>query len=339
MFEKNWQELIKPTKIEIEKKENNYIKFSTEPFERGYGITIGNSLRRVLLSSIMGSAITSVWIDGVDHEFSTVRGVQEDVTELILNLKKVVLKMTDDRPKVIKIDKKGGGEVKAEDITHEGGVEIVNPEHHVANLSDEARLYIEMKVKVGRGYVPAEQNRDEGDPIGTIPVDAIFSPIKKVSYNVTPARVGFRTDYDKLTMEIWTNGSVNPLDALSFAAKIIKEQMRVFISFEDLEDMEAGEDKVLDKQSFNENLYRSVDELELSVRSANCLKNADIKYIGELVQKTEQEILMTKNFGRKSLNEIKEILSCMGLRLGIKVENFPSREELDKIALKRKDHI
>ncbi len=339
MFEKNWQELIKPTKIEIEKKEYNYIKFSTEPFERGYGITIGNSLRRVLLSSIMGSAITSVWVDGVDHEFSTVRGVQEDVTELILNLKKVVLKMTDDRPKVIKIDKKVGGEVKASDITYEGGVEIVNPDHHIANLSDDARLYMEMKVKMGRGYVAADQNRDEGDPIGTIPVDAIFSPIKKVSYNVTPARVGFRTDYDKLTMEIWTNGSVNPLDALSFAAKIIKEQMRVFISFEDLEDMEAGEDKVLDKQSFNENLYRSVDELELSVRSANCLKNADIKYIGELVQKTEQEILMTKNFGRKSLNEIKEILSCMGLRLGIKVDNFPSREELDKIALKRKDHI
>ncbi|MDR2019002.1 MAG: DNA-directed RNA polymerase subunit alpha [Syntrophobacterales bacterium] len=339
MFEKNWQELIKPTKIEIEKKDSNYIKFSTEPFERGYGITIGNSLRRVLLSSIMGSAITSVWIDSVDHEFSTVRGVQEDVTELILNLKKVVLRMTDDKPKVIKIDKKGGGEVRADDITHEGGVEIINPDHHVANLSDDARLYMEMKVKVGRGYVPADQNRDEGDPIGTIPVDAIFSPIKKVSYNVTPARVGFRTDYDKLTMEIWTNGSVNPLDALSFAAKIVKEQMRVFINFEDLEGLEAGEDKVLDKQSFNENLYRSVDELELSVRSANCLKNADIKYIGELVQKTEQEILMTKNFGRKSLNEIKEILSCMGLRLGIKVENFPSREELDKIALKRKDNI
>ena len=339
MFEKNWQELIKPTKIEIEKKEYNYIKFSTEPFERGYGITIGNSLRRVLLSSIMGSAITSVWIDGVDHEFSTVRGVQEDVTELILNLKKVVLKMTDDRPKVIKIDMKGPGEVRGEDITYEGGVEIVNRDHHIANLSDEARLYIEMKVKVGRGYVPSDLNRDDADPIGTIPVDAIFSPIKKVAYNVTPARVGFRTDYDKLTMEIWTNGSVNPLDALSFAAKIIKEQMRVFISFEDLEDMEAGEDKTLDKQSFNENLYRSVDELELSVRSANCLKNADIKYIGELVQKTDQEILMTKNFGRKSLNEIKEILSCMGLRLGIKVENFPSREELDKVALKRKDHI
>ncbi len=339
MFEKNWQELIKPSKIEIEKKEPGYIKFFTEPFERGYGITIGNSLRRVLLSSIMGSAITSVWIDGVDHEFSTVRGVQEDVTELILNLKKVVLRMSDDKPRVIKIDKKGGGEVKAGDIVHEGGVEIINSDHHIANLSEDSRLYIEMKIKVGRGYIPAEQNRSDDDPVGTIPVDAIFAPIKKVSYNVTPARVGFRTDYDKLTMEIWTNGSVTPLDALSFAAKILKEQMRVFISFDDLEDMESGEDKSVDKQSFNENLYRSVDELELSVRSANCLKNADIKYIGELVQKTEQEILMTKNFGRKSLNEIKEILSCMGLRLGIKVDNFPSREDLDKIALKRKDHI
>jgi DNA-directed RNA polymerase subunit alpha len=339
MFEKNWQELIKPTKIEIEKKESAYIKFYTEPFERGYGITIGNSLRRVLLSSIMGSAITSVWIDGVDHEFSTVRGVQEDVTELILNLKKVVLRMSDDKPRVIKIDKKGGGEVTAGDIVHEGGVEVINPDHHIANLSEDARLYMEMKVNVGRGYVPAEQNRSDDDPVGTIPVDAIFAPIKKVSYNVTPARVGFRTDYDKLTMEIWTNGSVTPLDALSFAAKIIKEQMRVFIGFDDLEDLDSGEDSSVDKQSFNENLYRSVDELELSVRSANCLKNADIKYIGELVQKTEQEILMTKNFGRKSLNEIKEILSCMGLRLGIKVDNFPSREDLDKIALKRKDHI
>ncbi len=339
MFEKNWQELIKPSKIEIEKKEPGYIKFYTEPFERGYGITVGNSLRRVLLSSIMGSAITSVWIDGVDHEFSTVRGVKEDVTELILNLKKVVLRTTDDKPRVIKIDIKGGGAVKASDIVHEGGVEIINPDHHIANLSEDAKLYVEMKIKVGRGYVPAEQNRSDDDPVGTIPIDSIFSPIKKVSYSVMPARVGFRTDYDKLTMEIWTNGSVTPLDALSFAAKIIKEQMRVFIGFDDLEDLESGDDKSIDKQSFNENLYRSVDELELSVRSANCLKNADIKYIGELVQKTEQEILMTKNFGRKSLNEIKEILSCMGLRLGIKVDNFPSREDLDKIALKRKDHI
>jgi len=339
MFEKNWQELVKPTKIEVEKKENNYIKFSTEPFERGYGITIGNSLRRVLLSSIMGSAITSVWIDGVDHEFSTVRGVKEDVTELILNLKKVVLKISDDKVKTLKIDVKGAKELTAGDIVHDSGVEIVNPDHHIATLSDEARVYMEMKAKVGRGYVPAESNYDENAPIGTIPIDAIFSPIKKVSHNVMTARVAERTDYDKLTMEIWTDGSVNPLDALSFAAKIIKEQMRIFINFEDMEEAEADEERIAEKPDFNENLFRSVEELELSMRSANCLKNADIKYIGELVQKTEQEILMTKNFGRKSLNEIKEILACMNLRLGLKLENFPGREELDRTALRRKDNI
>ncbi|OPX96767.1 MAG: DNA-directed RNA polymerase subunit alpha [Syntrophorhabdus sp. PtaU1.Bin002] len=339
MFEKNWQELVKPTKIEVEKKENNYIKFSTEPFERGYGITIGNSLRRVLLSSIMGSAITSVWIDGVDHEFSTVRGVKEDVTELILNLKKVVLRISDDKVKTLKIDIKGAKELTAGDIIHDSGVEIVNPDHHIATLSDEARMYMEMKARVGRGYMPAEANHDENAPIGTIPIDAIFSPIKKVSHNVTTARVAERTDYDKLTMEIWTDGSVNPLDALSFAAKIMKEQMRIFINFEDMEEAGTDEERIIEKPDFNENLYRSVEELELSVRSANCLKNADIKYIGELVQKTEQEILMTKNFGRKSLNEIKEILSCMGLRLGIKLDNFPGREELDRTALRRKDNI
>ncbi|MCX8109647.1 MAG: DNA-directed RNA polymerase subunit alpha [Syntrophorhabdaceae bacterium] len=339
MFEKNWQELIKPAKIEIEKKEDNYLKFSAEPFERGYGITIGNSLRRVLLSSIMGGAITSVWIDGVEHEFSTIRGVKEDVTEIILNLKKVVLRVSDDKTRVVKIDVKGKKEVTAGDIIHDGTIEIVNPDHHIATLSEEARLYMEMKVKAGRGYVPSEMNYNENEPLGTIPIDSIFTPIKKVSYNVTPARVGFRTDYDKLTMEIWTNGSISPLDALSFAAKIIKEQMKIFIHFEELEDEIETVERPGDKQDFNENLFRSVDELELSVRSANCLKNADIKYIGELVQKTEQEILTTKNFGRKSLNEIKEILSCMGLRLGIKLENFPSREELDKMSVKRKDHI
>lgn len=339
MFEKNWQELIKPTKIEIEKKEENYIKFSTEPFERGYGITIGNSLRRVLLSSIMGGAITSVWVDGVDHEFSTIRGVKEDVTELILNLKKVVVKMTDDKPAVLKIDIKGKKVVTAGDIIHDSNVEIVNPDLHIADLSSDGKLYMEMKAKVGRGYVLSEANIDESDPLGTIPIDSTFSPIRKVSHSVTQARVGRRTDYDKLTMEIWTDGSVSPLDALSFAAKIIKEQMRIFINFDEMEESEAGEDRSMDKQDLNDNLYRSVDELELSVRSANCLKNADIKYIGELVQKTEQEILMTKNFGRKSLNEIKEILSCMGLRLGLKLDSFPSREDLDKMVLKKKDHI
>jgi DNA-directed RNA polymerase subunit alpha len=339
MFEKNWQDLIKPTKIEIEKKEGSYVKFSTEPFERGYGITIGNSLRRVLLSSIMGAAITSVWIEGVDHEFSTVRGVKEDVTEIILNLKKVILRASDDRPKVLKIDVKGQTEVRAGDITHDSSVDIVNPDHLIANLSEGAKLYIEMKARTGRGYLPGDMTKDEADPVGTIPVDATFSPLRKVSFNVTSARVGFRTDYDKLTMEIWTNGSIDPLDALSFAAKIIKEQMRIFISFDEIEEGMDSEEKILEKQDLNDNLYRSVDELELSVRSANCLKNADIKYIGELVQKTEQEILMTKNFGRKSLNEIKEILSCMGLRLGIKLESFPSREDLDKMTLKRKDHV
>jgi len=339
MFEKNWQELISPAKIEIEKKESGYVKFSSEPFERGYGITIGNSLRRILLSSIMGSAITSVWIDGVDHEFSTVRGVKEDVIEIILNLKKVVLRISDDKTKTLKIDATGKQTVKAGDIISDGSVDIINPEHHIATLSDDARLYIEMKAKVGRGYVPAELNYNENAPIGTIPIDSAFSPIKKVTYNVTPARVESRTDYDKLTMEIWTNGSVDPLDALSFAAKIIKEQMRIFINFEDIEESESIEDKLAERQDFNENLYRSVDELELSVRSANCLKNADIKYIGELVQKTEQEILTTKNFGRKSLNEIKDILSCMNLKLGIKLDNFPSRDDLDKMAIKRKDHI
>jgi len=339
MFEKNWQELIKPTKIEVEKKEENYVKFSTEPFERGYGITIGNSLRRVLLSSIMGGAITSVWIEGVDHEFSTIRGVKEDVTEITLNLKKVVLKMSDDRPTVLKIDIKGKKDVKAGDIVHDSTVEIVNPDAHIASLSNDGKLYMEMKAKLGRGYGPSETNIDESDPIGTIPIDSMFSPIRKVSHNVTQARVGRRTDYDKLTMEIWTDGSVNPLDALSFAAKIVKEQMRIFINFEELEESDTSEEKrSIDKSDLNDNLYRSVDELELSVRSANCLKNADIKYIGELVQKTEQEILMTKNFGRKSLNEIKEILSCMGLRLGLKLDSFPLREDLDKIVLKKKDH-
>jgi DNA-directed RNA polymerase subunit alpha len=263
MFEKNWQELIRPTKIDIERESCStyYTKLSAEPFERGYGVTIGNSLRRVLLSSIMGSAITSVRIEGVDHEFSTVRGVKEDVTEIILNLKKVVLRMNDDTPRMLKIDAKGEGIIRAGDILHDGSVDIVNPEHHIATLSDEAKLYMEMKVKVGRGYVPAERNFDEDEPIGTTPIDSIFTPVTKVSYNVSPARVGYRTDYDKLSMEIWTNGAVSPLDALSFAAKIIREQMRIFISFDEGEDAETAQGRDIIPQDFNENLYRSVDEL------------------------------------------------------------------------------
>jgi DNA-directed RNA polymerase subunit alpha len=287
----------------------------------------------------MGAAITTVKIEGVDHEFSTIRGVKEDATEIILNLKKVVLRMDDDRPRMLKIEKKGEGIVTAGDITSEGGVEVVNPDFPIATLGEDAKLYMEMKAKVGRGYVPSERNLEEDDPIGTIPIDAIYSPIKKVSYTVSQARVGHRTDYDKLTMEIETNGSVSALDALAFAGKIVRDQMRIFINFEEDEGFEERGGRVSDQQEFSDNLYKSVDELELSVRSANCLKNADIKYIGELVQKTEQEILMTKNFGRKSLNEIKEILSCMGLRLGTKIDSFPGRELLDKMAVKRKDQV
>ncbi|MCS7281329.1 MAG: DNA-directed RNA polymerase subunit alpha [Desulfobacterota bacterium] len=339
MIEKNWTELITPKKLDIEKSEPNYLKFSVEPLERGFGITVGNSLRRVLLSSIMGSAIVSVWIEGVPHEFSTIRGVKEDVVEIVLNLKKVVLRINDGKTKELKIDKKGPCEVKAGDIIHDGGVEIINPDHHIATLNSDGRLYMVMKARYGRGYVPAEQMKLDGEPLGTIPIDAAFCPIVKVAYNVNPARVGERTDYDKLTMEIWTNGSINPLDALSYAAKILKEQLNVFIRFEEKEEVIEKEEKPKEKYEFNENLFKTVDELELSVRSANCLRNANIKYIGELVQKTEQQILETKNFGRKSLNEIKEILASMGLRLGMHLENFPSREELDRMAEKRKQQI
>jgi DNA-directed RNA polymerase subunit alpha len=337
MFERNWEELIKPARIEIEKKERDYIKFSAEPFERGYGITIGNSLRRILLSSIMGSAITSVWIDGVAHEFSTIRGVKEDVVEIILNLKRVILKINDYEPKILKIDERGKKDVRAGDIRHDGAVEILNPDLHIASLNEEGRLYMEMKAKVGRGYVPAERNREEGSPLGTIPIDAAFSPVRKVAYSVAPTRVGERTDYDRLTMEVWTNGSVDPQDAVAFAAKILKEQVQIFINFEEREEMpRLREERAISEAEMSEYLFRTVDELELSVRSANCLKNADIKYIGELVQRTEQEILMTKNFGRKSLNEIKETLQSLGLRLGMKLEGFPTREELDRMWAKRK---
>lgn len=339
MTEKNWLQLISPKKIDIEKNEWDYLKFSVEPLERGFGITIGNSLRRVLLSSITGAAIVSVWIDGVPHEFSTIRGVKEDVVEIILNLKKVVVKINDGKEKELKIDRKGPCEIKAKDIIHDSQVEIVNPDQHIATLNSDGRLYMIMKARQGRGYVPAEQIKLNDEPIGTIPIDAAFSPIVKVAYNVSTARVGERTDYDKLTMEIWTNGSVRPLDALSYAAKIIRDQMSVFIQFEEKKEIAEIEEKPKEKYDFNENLFKTVDELELSVRSANCLRNANIKYIGELVQKTEQQILETKNFGRKSLNEIKEILASMGLRLGMHLENFPSREELDKMAEKRKQQI
>lgn len=329
MIHKSWKGLIRPKRLEVEKETLTpfYGKFIAEPLERGFGITIGNSLRRILLSSLQGAAITSVKIEGVLHEFSTIPGVKEDVTEIILNLKEVRLKLHTEGPKVIRVKAEGPKELKAGDIITGDAVEILNPDHHLATLSRDAKLSMEMMVKMGRGYVPAERNKDDSQPIGTIPIDAIFSPIKKVNYTVTNARVGQITDYDRLTLEVWTDGSIDPEEAVAQAAKILKDQLSIFITFEEEEEEETSQtEEQPETEKFNENLLRSVDELELSVRSANCLKNANIKLIGDLVQKTEAEILATKNFGRKSLNEIKEILASMGLSLGMKLENWPPKK-------------
>ena len=326
MQQKSWKELIRPKRLEAEKETltPSYGKFTAEPFERGFGITIGNSLRRILLSSLQGAAIASVKIDGVLHEFSTIPGVKEDATEILLNLKEIRLKLHTDGPKTIRVKAEGPKVVKAGDILTGEAVEILNPDLLIATLSRDAKLSMEMMVKMGKGYVPAERNKEEDQPIGTIPIDAIFSPIRKVNYTVTNARVGQITDYDKLTIEVWTDGSLNPEEAVAHAAKILKEQLSIFITFEEEEEVE-GVKEAEDSEVLNENLYRSVDELELSVRSANCLKHANIKLIGDLVQKTEAEILATKNFGRKSLNEIKELLTDMGLSLGMKLDNWPPK--------------
>lgn len=329
MYQKSLKDLIRPRRLEVEKETLSpfYGKFTAEPFERGFGITIGNSLRRILLSSLQGGAITSVKIDGVLHEFSTIPGVKEDVTEIILNLKEVRLKLHTEGPKTIRLKTEGPRVLKAGDIQTGDAVEILNPEHYIATLSRDAKFSMEMAVKMGRGYVAAERNKEENQPIGTIPIDAIFSPIRKVNYTVTNARVGQITDYDKLTFEVWTDGSLSPEEAVTHAAKILKNQLSIFITFEEEEEAEmAVSEEEGEGEKLNENLFRSVDELELSVRSANCLKHANIKLIGDLVQKTEAEILATKNFGRKSLNEIKEILSEMGLNLGMKLENWPTKK-------------
>jgi len=330
MHQKSWKDLIRPKRLEVEKETLTplYGKFTAEPFERGFGITIGNSLRRILLSSLQGAAIVSVKIDGVLHEFSTVPGVKEDVTEIILNLKEVRLKLHTEGPKTIRVKAEGPKTLKAADMITGDAVEILNPDHYLAALSRDAKLSMEMVVKTGRGYVPAERNKDENQPIGTLAIDAIFSPIKKVNYTVTNARVGQITDYDKLNLEVWTDGSLTPEEAVAHAAKILKDQLSIFITFEEEEEEEEEVSAPAEQEevpNMNENLFRSVDELELSVRSANCLKHANIKLIGDLVQKTEAEILATKNFGRKSLNEIKEILGEMGLGLGMKLESWPPR--------------
>ena len=327
---KNWRDLIKPKRVEGAELTDSYGKFVAEPFERGFGTTLGNSLRRVLLSSLQGAAITSVRIKNVQHEFSSIVGVTEDVTDIILNLKGVKVRLHGHDPRNVRIVKKGAGVIKASDIITDSNVEILNGDHYIATCGDETDLEIDMTVAMGKGYVAADKNRDENAPVGTIPIDAIFSPITKVNFTVSNARVGQITDYDKLTLEVHTDGSVRPEDAVAYAAKILKEQLQIFINFDETEEP-APQEEEDEKQKINENLYRSVEELELSVRSANCLKNAQINLIGELVQKTEAEMLKTQNFGRKSLNEIKDILAEMGLSLGMKLETFPDPEYLKLI--------
>ncbi|HND11677.1 MAG TPA: DNA-directed RNA polymerase subunit alpha [Pseudomonadota bacterium] len=331
-YARNWRELIRPKMLEVDRETltPTYGRFSCEPLERGFGTTLGNGLRRVLLSSLQGAAICAVKIEGALHEFQTLPDVVEDVTDIVLNLKDVLIKVHDPKPRTLRIDKDSEGEVTAGDIVHSEGVEILNPNHHIATVSRGGKLHAELLVQMGRGYVPAERNKQPNMPIGMIPIDALFSPIKKVNYVVTNARVGQQTDYDKLTVEVWTDGSVKPEDAVGYAAKILKDQLTIFINFE--ETYEPLDEPVSEEQSkLNENLDKSVEELELSVRSANCLQNANIRYIGELVQRSEAEMLKTKNFGRKSLKEIKEILAEMNLSLGMKLEGWEAPSSRNKL--------
>ncbi|MEA3223913.1 MAG: DNA-directed RNA polymerase subunit alpha [Thermodesulfobacteriota bacterium] len=334
MIEKNWREIIKPKELEVEEgtQTNTYVRFNVQPLERGFGVTIGNSLRRILLSSIYGSAITAVRFDdslGVLHEFSSIPGIIEDVTDIILNIKRVVLCMHTGKSKIVNLEKKGPCEVKAGDIDTGGNIDIINPDQTIATIEGNVSLKMEIRVEWGRGYAPAELNKEKIDVEGWIPIDASFSPVKKVSFNVTPTIVGRRTDYDRLVIEVWTNGVVIPGEALAYAAKIQKEYMDTFINFQE-DAIESEEEEEEKEEDLNQNLFRTVEELELSVRSANCLKNASMIYIYELVQKTEAELLKTKNFGRKSLEEIKEKLAKMGLHIGVKIPNLPSSEEIEE---------
>jgi DNA-directed RNA polymerase subunit alpha len=328
-FYKNWTELIQPERLEVDRDSHteSYGKFVCQPLERGFATTIGNSLRRILLSSIQGAAITSVRIDEALHEFTAIPGVLEDVTEIILNLKEVRLKLNTAEGQTVRIDKKQKGVVTAADIISDGSVEVMNPEQHICTITGKGKFSVELEVKWGKGYRPAEMNKSDDQPIGVIPIDSIFTPVKKVQYIVTQARVGQQTDYDKLTLEIHTDGSVKPENALAYSAKILKEHMAIFINFDEEEaEPEIEEVPESEESPLNENLYRTVEDLELSVRSANCLKNANITYIGELVQRTEAEMLKTKNFGRKSLNEIKQLLEEMELSLGMKIDEWEQPE-------------
>jgi len=332
MIEKNWKEIIKPSKLQVKNDSNkeNTATIVAEPLERGYGVTLGNALRRILLSSLQGSAITSMYVQGVLHEFSSIPGVREDLTDIILNVKGIKVKLDFNGVKKINLTVDGPSTVTAGMIECPSEVEIMNKDHIICTLDQGAKLSIEFTVENGKGYVPSATNRKEDAPIGVIPIDSIYSPVVQVSYNVDNARVGQQTDYDKLSLTVTTDGSVTPEDAVAFSARIMQDQLGNFVNFEDPEEEETPE--VLEDLPFNKNLLRKVDELELSVRSANCLKNDNIVYIGDLVQRSEPEMLRTPNFGRKSLNEIREVLKVMGLELGMDVDNWPPEniEELVK---------
>ncbi|MDI7865162.1 DNA-directed RNA polymerase subunit alpha [Rhizobiaceae bacterium n13] len=334
MIQKNWQELIKPNKVEFTSSGRSKVTLVAEPLERGFGLTLGNALRRVLLSSLRGAAVTAVQIDGVLHEFSSIPGVREDVTDIVLNIKEIAIKMDGDDAKRMVVRKQGPGVVTAGDIQTVGDIEILNPNHVICTLDEGAEIRMEFTVNNGKGYVPAERNRAEDAPIGLIPVDSLYSPVKKVSYKVENTREGQVLDYDKLTMAIETDGSVTGEDAIAFAARILQDQLSVFVNFD--EPQKETEEEAVTELAFNPALLKKVDELELSVRSANCLKNDNIVYIGDLIQKTEAEMLRTPNFGRKSLNEIKEVLASMGLHLGMEVPAWPP-ENIEDLAKRYED--
>jgi len=337
VIHKNWQELIKPNKLEVSlgSDPRRLATVVAEPLERGFGLTLGNALRRVLLSSLQGAAVTAVQIDGVLHEFSSIPGVREDVTDIILNIKEIAIKMQGDGPKRMVVRKQGPGVVVAGDIQTVGDVEVLNPELVLCTLDEGAEIRMEFTVNTGKGYVAADRNRPEDAPIGLIPVDSIYSPVKKVSYRVENTREGQVLDYDKLTLSVETDGSLRPDDAVAYAARIIQDQLSIFVNFEEPQKETTAE--AIPELAFNPALLKKVDELELSVRSANCLKNDNIVYIGDLIQKTEAEMLRTPNFGRKSLNEIKEVLAQMGLHLGMEVTNWPP-ENIEELAKRYEDH-
>ncbi|MDE2007163.1 MAG: DNA-directed RNA polymerase subunit alpha [Rhodospirillales bacterium] len=330
-MQKNWESLRKPEKLEVEPgtDRSRVATVIAEPLERGFGMTLGNALRRVLLSSLQGAAVTAIQIDGVLHEFSSIPGVREDVTDIVLNVKQLGLRMHGDGPRRMVLSATGPGEVKAGQIQAGHDIEIMNPELVLCTLDDGIKLGMEFTVQAGKGYVAAADNRPEDAPIGLIPVDSIYSPVRRVSYRVEPTRVGQKTDYDKLLLTVETNGAVTPEDAVALAARILQDQLALFINFDEPQQLRLEEQH--DDLPFNRNLLRKVDELELSVRSANCLKNDNIVYIGDLVQKSEQEMLRTPNFGRKSLNEIKEVLATMGLGLGMSVPGWPP-ENIEDLA-------